>query len=81
MRSAAEFVLGVKGIVEKRPEGMANPDLKTGEIEVMVSDLKILNRAQTPPFLIEETCGRYGKYPSCSTAILICAVPNCRKTS
>jgi len=33
---------------------MANPDLKTGEIEVMVSELKILNRAQTPPFLIEE---------------------------
>jgi len=50
----SEFVLGIKGIVEKRPEGMANPDLKTGEIEVMVSDLKILNRAQTPPCLIEE---------------------------
>jgi aspartyl-tRNA synthetase len=50
----SEFVLGVRGKVERRPEGMANPDLKTGEIEVMVSDLKILNRAQTPPFLIEE---------------------------
>jgi aspartyl-tRNA synthetase len=50
----SEFVLGVKGKVERRPEGMANPDLKTGEIEVMVSELKILNRAQTPPFMIEE---------------------------
>jgi aspartyl-tRNA synthetase len=50
----SEFVLGVKGKVEKRPEGMANPDLKTGEIEVMASELKILNRAQTPPFMIEE---------------------------
>ena len=36
----SEFVLGVKGKVERRPEGMANPDLKTGEIEVMVSELK-----------------------------------------
>ncbi len=49
-----EFVLGVKGKVEKRPEGMANPDLKTGEIEVMASELKIFNRAQTPPFMIED---------------------------
>ncbi len=49
-----EFVLGVRGVVEVRPEGMANPDLKTGEIEVMVSELKILNRAQTPPFMIED---------------------------
>jgi len=50
----SEFVLGVKGKVERRPEGMANPDLKTGEIEVLVSEVKILNRAQTPPFMIEE---------------------------
>lgn len=50
----SEFVLAVRGIVTHRPEGMINPALKTGEIEVMVSDLKILNRAQTPPFLIED---------------------------
>ncbi|MGB9498623.1 MAG: aspartate--tRNA ligase [Dissulfuribacterales bacterium] len=50
----SEFVLGIKGIVENRPEGMTNPDLKTGEIEVMVNELKILNEAQTPPFLIED---------------------------
>jgi aspartyl-tRNA synthetase len=49
----SEFVLGVRGTVESRPDGMVNPKLKTGEIEVLVSELKILNSAQTPPFLIE----------------------------
>ncbi|MBW1940883.1 MAG: aspartate--tRNA ligase, partial [Deltaproteobacteria bacterium] len=50
----SEFVLGVRGTVETRLEGMTNPNLKTGEIEVMVTELKILNSAQTPPFLIED---------------------------
>jgi aspartyl-tRNA synthetase len=50
----SEFVIGVKGKVEKRLEGMANPNLKTGEIEVIVTELKILNKAETPPFLIED---------------------------
>ena len=50
----SEFVLGVRGIVESRPDGMVNPKLKTGAIEVLVSELKILNSAQTPPFLIED---------------------------
>lgn len=49
-----EFVIGVRGKVEMRPEGMANPSLATGEIEVMVSELKILNTAKTPPFLVED---------------------------
>ena len=50
----SEFVLGVRGTVESRPDGMVNPKLITGEIEILVSELKILNSAQTPPFLIEE---------------------------
>ena len=50
-----EFVLGVRGRVDHRPEGMVNPKLKTGAIEVLVTELKILNPAQTPPFLIEDT--------------------------
>ena len=50
----SEFVLAVKGKVEHRPEGMTNPDLVTGEIEVMADELKILNKAQTPPFMIED---------------------------
>mmetsp|Transcript_24252 Transcript_24252/g.11641 ORF Transcript_24252/g.11641 Transcript_24252/m.11641 type:complete len:588 (+) Transcript_24252:1521-3284(+) len=49
-----EYVIGVKGIVRKRPDGMINLKLTTGEIEVMITELKILNFAETPPFIIEE---------------------------
>ena len=45
-----EFVLAVKGKVHKRPQGMDNPALKTGEIEVIVSELEIMNESKTPPF-------------------------------
>ena len=48
-----EFVLAIRGRVESRPEGMANPNLPTGEIDVEASELKILNESETPPFLIE----------------------------
>ena len=48
-----EFVLAVKGRVESRPEGMANPNLSTGEIDVEASELKILNESETPPFLLD----------------------------
>jgi aspartyl-tRNA synthetase len=51
----SEYVIGVKGIVEPRPEGMVNPNLTTGAIEVLVDELRILNVAATPPFLIEES--------------------------
>ncbi len=50
----SEYVLGVRGTVDKRPEGMTNPNLITGEIEVTVVELIILNSAKTPPFLIED---------------------------
>ena len=49
-----EYVLAVRGKVDPRPDGMVNSNLRTGEIEVLVSELKILNPAQTPPFLIED---------------------------
>ena len=49
-----EFVLAVRGKVDPRPEGMVNPNLHTGAIEVLVTELKILNVAKTPPFLIED---------------------------
>jgi len=51
----SEYVLAVRGTVDHRPEGMVNPNLATGEIEVMVTELKILNAAETPPFLIEDS--------------------------
>jgi len=50
----SEYVIGVRGRVTLRPEGMVNPNLKTGEIEVIVTELRILNSAETPPFLIED---------------------------
>lgn len=49
-----EFVLAVKGTVRKRPQGMENPALKTGEIEVIVSELEIMNESKTPPFSFDE---------------------------
>ncbi len=49
-----EYVIAVRGTVEYRPEDMENPKLKTGKIEIMVFELKILNSAKTPPFLIED---------------------------
>ncbi|MFA4916110.1 MAG: OB-fold nucleic acid binding domain-containing protein, partial [Syntrophales bacterium] len=52
-RIRSEFVLAVAGKVQKRPEGMENPALKTGEIEVMVSALEIMNESNTPPFALD----------------------------
>jgi aspartyl-tRNA synthetase len=48
----AEWVISIKGIVIPRREGMANPKLSTGEIEVQVQDIEILSRAKTPPFSV-----------------------------
>jgi aspartyl-tRNA synthetase len=50
----SEFVLAIKGKVHKRPQGMDNPTLKTGEIEVIVSELEIMNESETPPFSFDE---------------------------
>jgi len=52
-RIRSEFVLAVRGKVRLRPPDMANPELKTGQIEVMVEELDILNESRTPPFLID----------------------------
>ncbi len=49
-----EYVLAVRGKVDNRPADMINPKLKTGEIEVTVTEFKLLNEAKTPPFLIED---------------------------
>jgi aspartyl-tRNA synthetase len=52
-RIRSEYVLAVQGKVRKRPEGMENPDLSTGQIEVMIDDLEILNESKTPPFVLD----------------------------
>jgi len=49
-----EFVLKVTGRVRSRPEGTINPDMATGEVEVLGLDLEILNRADTPPFQLDD---------------------------
>jgi aspartyl-tRNA synthetase len=51
----SEFVISVSGTVVPRPEGGANQDMPTGEIDVEASELVILNKAETPPFPIEDT--------------------------
>jgi len=50
----SEYVIRIKGKVQKRPKGTENPRLKTGEIEVAVSHLEILNTSLTPPFEISD---------------------------
>ena len=49
-----EFVIAATGMVRPRPEDSINPQIATGEIEIQVGVLEVLNRAHTPPFLIED---------------------------
>ncbi len=49
-----EYVIEVRGLVRNRPEGTINPDMPTGEIEVLGKELVILNKAETPPFQLDE---------------------------
>jgi len=50
----SEWVLAVRGRVDRRPPAMENPNLTTGAIEVLVEELRILNASQTPPFPLDE---------------------------
>ncbi len=49
----AEFVLAVRGNVSARPEGMVNPNMATGEVEVVAEEVAVLNESAVPPFVIE----------------------------
>ncbi len=53
-RARGEYVLRASGRIRARPAGTVNADMPTGQIEVLVRDLEILNDAKTPPFQIEE---------------------------
>ena len=50
-----EYVLQITGRVRRRPDGTENPDMTTGEVEVLGLQLNVLNAAETPPFQLEDT--------------------------
>jgi len=50
-----EYVLQVQGRVRLRPEGTVNPDMATGQVEVLGLELNVLNAAETPPFQLEDS--------------------------
>jgi len=49
----SEFVLAIKGTVAARPEGTVNPKMKTGEVEVLVTECKLLNPSKALPFTLD----------------------------
>ncbi len=49
-----EYVISVKGILRRRPLGMENPKISTGEVELVAQDLEILNTSTLPPFPMDE---------------------------
>ena len=53
-RFRAEWVISIAGVVRKRPEGTANPNLPTGEIEVAATAASTINPAKTPPFDVSQ---------------------------
>jgi aspartyl-tRNA synthetase len=56
-RLRAEFCVAVQGVVEIRPEGNANPDIPTGEIEVNATGLTVLGESAALPFQLDEPAG------------------------
>ncbi len=56
-RLRAEFCIAVDGVVETRPEGNANADIATGEIEVNATSLTVLSESAPLPFQLDETAG------------------------
>ena len=53
-RLRSEYVVVARGTVAARPEGMINPKLTTGEIELLVEEMELPNRCETPPFEVGE---------------------------
>jgi aspartyl-tRNA synthetase len=53
-RIRSEYVLRVKGLVRSRPEGTVNPNMRTGQVEILALELETLNKSETPPFHHDE---------------------------
>ncbi len=53
----AEYVIGVQGKAIRRQESTVNPEIATGQIEVLATELRVLNESKTPPFPIEDEIG------------------------
>jgi aspartyl-tRNA synthetase len=53
-RIRGEYVLSIKGVVRPRPEGTVNPNMATGQVEVLAHELTTLNKSETPPFHHDE---------------------------
>src|SRR5688572_11383769 len=49
-KARSEYVLQIKGLVRQRPSGTENTELPTGTIDVVASEIKVLNASKTPPF-------------------------------
>ena len=64
-----EWVVRISGTIKARPENMKNPDIATGDFELVAEEFEVLSYAETPPFPIE------GDACDGNTAIWICVVP------
>ena len=49
-----EYVIQVEGLLRVRPEGTDNPEMATGEVELLAHSLQILNASETPPFQLDD---------------------------
>ncbi|MDD3401249.1 MAG: aspartate--tRNA ligase [Eubacteriales bacterium] len=52
----SEYVLAIRGKLVERTGNMVNPDMKTGDVEVLVSEFKILSQSETPPIDVDDNC-------------------------
>lgn len=50
----SEYVLRVTGVVRERPKGTINEDMPTGSVEILISDITVLNASHTPPFPVDD---------------------------
>ena len=78
----SEYVIAVEGPVIRRSDDTINPELATGEVEVVVEKLHVLNQSRTPPFLIEDDAlGQRRRAPAIplhrSGAVHTCSATSC----